>query len=176
MPCQQNTRSFAVALPLSQLLVWSPHSEMWSPHSEMLDVSHCHANKTLDRLLSLCRSVNYLYFIIAASTPLQIRTGYPAEKQPLVDFPLCSSRACLGKYSVLTIKRRLLARKGSRFSYLVLLEERIKERIVRRPRVVPKETGDHSSLSFPYVCRACLGKMMHFIYKWRKEWRFFTRG
>jgi hypothetical protein len=69
-----------------------------------------------------------------------------------VDFPLCSSRACLGKYSVLTIKRRLLARKGSRFSYLVLLEERIKERIVRRPRVVPKETGDHSSLSFPYVC------------------------
>jgi hypothetical protein len=48
----------------------------------MLDASHCHANKTLDRLLSLCRSVNYLYCIIAASTPLQIRTGYPAEKQP----------------------------------------------------------------------------------------------
>ena len=30
----------------------------------------------------------------------------------------------------------------------------------------------HSFLSFPCLSRACLGKMMQLIYKWRKKWRF----
>ena len=27
-----------------------------------------------------------------------------------------------------------------------------------------------------YLSRACLGKIMHFIYKWRNKWRFLTCG
>ena len=38
----------------------------------------------------------------------------------------------------------------------------------------PKETPLFLEFSL-CLSRACLGKMMHFIYKWRKKWRFFYR-
>jgi hypothetical protein len=38
---------------------------------------------------------------------------------------------------------------------------------------LPKETPLFFEFSL-CLSRACLGKMMHFMYKWRKKWRFFT--
>ena len=39
----------------------------------------------------------------------------------------------------------------------------------------PEETPLFSDFSL-CLSRACLGKMIHFICKWRKQWRFLTKG
>jgi hypothetical protein len=112
-------------------------------------------------------------------------TGGACRKWPFCQVFLCLSRACLGKYSVFTMKRR---RKSGRFSLPVpSSSQRIDRHVVGRNVLAgfpwPIKDGQISTPSIPcvslvlgscskrrlfyqrFLCssRACLGKMISFI-------------
>ena len=89
----------------------------------------------------------------------------PLQKRLSINF-LCLSRACLGKCSVFWYK---LARKKA-FPHRAVHQSMMPEHHVAcMPKAVNgRETGIFLEFSL-CLSRACLGKMIVFIYKWRKN-------